>query len=133
MFLTIIKSLLFFDDNPNIHKKFLNGVRIFNPQKSFSDIIKKYNIKYAIIGINKLPEQRRIDFIQQCLDHQVKVLKVPSTENWLNNTLQIGQLTDINFEDLLNRAPIKLDQEVCESEYYRKSGIGNRLCRLYWE
>jgi FlaA1/EpsC-like NDP-sugar epimerase len=32
-------------------------------------------------------------------------------ENWINNSLNIGQLTNINFEDLLNRPPIKLDQE----------------------
>lgn len=105
------KVVAFFDDNENVHKKFLNGIRIYNPKKSFEKVVKQQNIKYAIIGVNKLPEERRIAFIQQCLDHQIKVLKVPPTEKWLNNQLQLGQLTNIKFEDLLNRPPIKLNQE----------------------
>ncbi len=101
----------FFDDNPRVHKKYLNGVRIFNPEKSFAGVVKKYNIKYAIIGINELPETRRVAFINECLEHQVKVLKVPPTENWLNSTLNLGQLRKVRFEDLLSRPPIQLDQE----------------------
>jgi FlaA1/EpsC-like NDP-sugar epimerase len=101
----------FFDDNPRVHKKYLNGVRIFNPEKSFATVVKKHNIKYAIIGINGLPEARRVAFINECLEHQVKVLKVPPTESWLNSTLNLGQLRKIRFEDLLSRPPIQLDQE----------------------
>lgn len=105
------RVMAFFDDNPRVHKKYLNGVRIYNAEKSFASVVKKYNIKYAIIGINELPEARRVAFINECLEHQVKVLKVPPTENWLNNTLNLGQLRKIRFEDLLSRPPIILDQE----------------------
>ncbi|WP_020538017.1 polysaccharide biosynthesis protein [Lewinella cohaerens] len=101
----------FFDDNPRVHKKYLNGVRIFNPEKSFAAVVKKYNIKYAIIGINGLPETRRVAFINECLEHQVKVMKVPPTENWLNSKLDLGQLRKIRFEDLLSRPAIELDQK----------------------
>lgn len=101
----------FFDDNPKVHLKSLNGIRIFNPEKSFEKVIQKYNVKAAIIGINELPDERRIAFINRCLEHQVKVLKVPPTENWLNDQLQVEQLKDIRFEDLLNRPPIKLDED----------------------
>ena len=105
------KVVAFFDDNPRVHRKYLNGVRIFNPAKSFEEIIKKQDIKVAIIGINKLEEKRRIEFINQCLAYKVKVLKVPPTEHWLSDRINIGQLTDINFEDLLNRPPINLEKE----------------------
>lgn len=110
----------FFDDNPNVHKKYLNGIRIFNPRKKFAEVIKKQNIKYAIIGINSISEERRLAFINQCLKHQVKVLKVPPTEDWLNNTLNVVQLTNINFEDLLSRPPIQLDQQGISSSIHNK-------------
>lgn len=105
------RVVAFFDDNPKVHQKSLNGIKVLNPAKSFSKAIEKHNIKVAIIAINGLPEERRISFINECLDNKVKVLKVPPTENWLNNTLNIGQIKDIRFEDLLNRPPIKLDEE----------------------
>lgn len=104
----------FFDDNPKVHKKYLNGVQIFNPDPSFEAVIKKFNIKVAIIAINQLSEERRIAFINQCLAHKIKVLKVPPAESWLSDTLQVGQLRNINFEDLLNRPPIQLDKEAID-------------------
>jgi FlaA1/EpsC-like NDP-sugar epimerase len=110
------RVVAFFDDDPKVSGKMLNGVKIFNPEKSFKEVVKKYDIKVAIIGINGLSEERRVAFINRALDHQLKILKVPPTENWLNDNLNIGQLTDIRFEDLLNRPPIRLDeQRVSES------------------
>ncbi|WP_170110710.1 polysaccharide biosynthesis protein [Flavilitoribacter nigricans] len=104
------RPVAFFDDNTQVHKKLLNGLQVFNPRKSFASVIKKYDVKVAIIGINQLPEERRIEFINDCLEHKVKVLKAPPTEVWLNDKLKLGQLQDIRFEDLLNREPIKLNE-----------------------
>ncbi len=105
------RVVAFFDDNPKVHRKSLNGVHVYNPDKAFGKAVSKHDIKVAIIGINQLSEERRIRFINECLEHKVKVLKVPPTENWLNSTLNIGQLKDIRFEDLLNRPPIRLDED----------------------
>jgi len=105
------RVVAYFDDKPQVHKKYLNGVKIFNPRKSFEQVVRKHDVKVAIIGIKNLPEERRIEFINQCLAHQIKVLKVPTAESWLNNGLNLGQLQKINFEDLLNRPPIQLDKK----------------------
>ncbi|GAB5555119.1 MAG: nucleoside-diphosphate sugar epimerase/dehydratase [Saprospiraceae bacterium] len=105
------RVVAFFDDNPKVWGKFLNGVPIYDPNTQLARIIAKSEVRVAIIAINQLPDERRITFIQQCLEHQIKVLKVPPTEHWLNNQLDIGGLRDIRFEDLLNRPPILLDQE----------------------
>lgn len=105
------RVVAFFDDNPTVHRKALNGIPVFNPEKSFVKVLRKYNIKNIVIGISNLPPERKIAFINDCLAHKVKVLKIPPTESWLNGTLSVGQLTNINFEDLLNRPPIQLDQE----------------------
>lgn len=99
----------FFDDNPKVHLKLLNGVRIFNPERSFGEVIRKYDIKAVIIGISNLSAARRVAFIDACLAHSVKVLKMPPTEQWIQGSLQVGQLQAINYDDLLNRPPIKLD------------------------
>lgn len=105
------RAVAFFDDNTRVHKKLLNGLQVFNPRKSFRSVVKKHDIKVAIIGINELSEERRIEFINNCLENKIKVLKVPPPEVWLNNTPQLGQLQDIRFEDLLNRKPIQLDED----------------------
>lgn len=114
------RAVAFFDDKIHLHKKYLNGVRIYNPARNFEQVVRDCKIKYAIIGISDLPEYRRIEFINACLANQVKVLKIPPMENWINNSLQVGQLKKINFEDLLNRPPIKLNQEGIKSSVKNK-------------
>jgi len=101
----------FFDDDPQKFGKLLNGIRVFDPQNSFAEIIKKHKIQQVIIGIDDLSPERKIEFINTSLENQLKVLKMPPAESWLNGTLNIGQLKHINFEDLLNRMPIDLDQK----------------------
>lgn len=103
------RIVAFFDDNPKVHKKLLNGVTIFNPDKSFDAVIRKNNIKEVIIAITNLSEKRRIEFINACLEHKLKVLKVPPIASWINNKLNVGQLENIKFEDLLSRPPIQLN------------------------
>lgn len=105
------RIMAFFDDNPRVHRKLLNGIRVFNPERSFEEVVRKQNIQNVIIGIGNLAPERKIAFINTCLAHNIKVLKIPPTELWLNGTLNVGQLKNINFEDLLNRPPIQLDQE----------------------
>ncbi len=98
------RVVAYFDDNPKIHRKRLNGVPVYNPDKCLKKVIRKYHIKTVIIAIGpKLTEERRITFIDQCLEHKVKVKKVPVTEAWIQNDLQVDKLRDIRFEDLLHR------------------------------
>lgn len=109
------KVVAYFDDNEKVHKKHLNGVPIYHPDKNLGEVIKKYDIKTAIIAIGPgLSEERRISFIDQCLEHKVKVKKVPVTEAWIQNDLQVDKLRDIRFEDLLNRPSIQLSLDDIE-------------------
>ncbi|MCR9103408.1 MAG: polysaccharide biosynthesis protein [bacterium] len=116
------RVVAYFDDNHKVHRKHLNGVPVFNPDKSFREIVKKYDIKTAIIAIGpKLTEERRIAFIDQCLELKVKVKKVPVTEAWLRNDLQVDKLRDIKFEDLLNRPAISLSLNAIEQSIKGKT------------
>jgi len=110
------KVVAFFDDDPKMTRKALNGIRVYDPRKDFDEVIRKNKIKVAIIGINGLPEKRRLEFIDACLANQVKVLKLPPVTSWINGNLNVGQLKKINTEDLLDREPIKLDEvKIAES------------------
>lgn len=104
------RVVAFFDDNPKLHLHTVNGIRVFDPAKEFDNVIRRYRVGVVVIGINDLPEDRRVALLHRCLEAQVKVMKVPPTEDWFNNRLRIGQLKDIRLEDLLSRPPIKLDQ-----------------------
>ena len=101
----------FCDDNILVHGKRLNGVKVYDPGKRFRETLKSLDVKVAIIAIRNLPEERRLQFIADCLAARVRVLKMPSAESWIHGGgLRINHLSELNFEDLLNRPAIQLDQ-----------------------
>ncbi len=104
------RVVAFVDDNPKVHRKQLNGVPIYKIEGKLERLLEEQNIEKAIIAIRDLPDQRRIHFINICLEHQVEVLKVPSTDQWINNRLSQKQLKKVKFSDLLNRPAIELDK-----------------------
>jgi FlaA1/EpsC-like NDP-sugar epimerase/ADP-ribose pyrophosphatase YjhB (NUDIX family) len=106
----------FLDDNPKVRSKLLNGIPIYDPQYSLDSIIKQWEVKTAIIAIQKLPDYRRIFFIDTCLEHQVEVLKVPTTNQWINNELSTKQLKKVKVKDLLNREAIQLNPEMISDQ-----------------
>lgn len=106
------KVAAFLDDNPKVHNKFLNGIPVYNPALSFQEVVGKYDIKFAIIAINHLSFERRRAFVEECLDNNIKVLKTPPSREWLDGHLHADQLKNINFEDLLERPSIKLEESL---------------------
>ena len=46
----------------------------------------------------------------------VKVKVVPPVEKWIDGTLNIGQIAEVNIEDLLNRTPIKINNPILQKE-----------------
>ena len=114
------RLVAFFDDNPKVHRKMLNGIRVYNPEKVFGEVIRKEGIKTIILGINHLPARRRVAFVEQCLELGIKVLKIPPPESWMDGNPHPGQFTKINVDDLLNRAPIELDQSLVNDSVREK-------------
>lgn len=96
------------DDNPQVNRKFLDGVRVYLPEY-LDEIVQKYHVSKAIIAINGLSITRKRAFIDECLSKGIGVMQVAPTEDWLEGNLNNVQIKNINIEDLLNRPPISLD------------------------
>ena len=71
----------------------------------------------------------------------LKVKIVPPVQNWIDGDLSLGQIKDINIEDLLGREPIKIQNPVLVEEYENKvllvtgaaGSIGSELIRKLCE
>ncbi len=98
----------FLDDNPSKFDKTIEGVRIYNSTK-LAELLHKLVVKELIIGIHNPSPEHKNEVVNTCLENQVIVKSVPPVEDWISNKLQARQLKNINIEDLLGRAPIKLN------------------------
>ncbi|MFT6845580.1 MAG: FlaA1/EpsC-like NDP-sugar epimerase, partial [Flavobacteriales bacterium] len=105
---TKLKVVAFLDDDKTKSKKSLEGAEIYHTSK-LEDIILKNNIEELIISIQQNHVQAKKNIVDVCLKHGVKVLNVPPVKRWINGELSFNQIKTIKIDELLGRAPIKID------------------------
>lgn len=130
------KLVAFLDDNVKKQSKQINGTRIYNYSR-LDALVKEHQIKKIIIAVKDLSVERKNEIVDDALRHNIKVSYVPSFEKWLKNDWDVGQIRDINIEDLLGREVIRLNNELIEEQILNKvicitggaGSIGSELAR----
>lgn len=126
------------DDNPDLTKKYMDGIPIYNSNKLVK-VINKYGVKKAIFAIKNIELQRKNEIVELCLENKLKVVQVPIRDEWNDiNHISINQFKEIQIEDLLNRPPISIENEVIAKELRNKkvliSGAAGSIGReLVWQ
>lgn len=101
------KVIGYLDENKKHVGKVVNGIKIFDANIDL-DLISK-NVKELIISDRNVSIERKNELVDLCLAKNVKVRMVPPVEHWVKGELSLNQIKDINIEELLERASIKLD------------------------
>lgn len=128
----------FIDDNSTkVNKKF-EGVQVFSADKALhSQFIERNRVSQLIIAIQNLDIQHRKDIIETGLELKLQVKVVPSIDNWINGQLSTSQLRKVRIDELLERDPIKLDNEHVKEDVTSKvilitgaaGSIGSEIAR----
>jgi FlaA1/EpsC-like NDP-sugar epimerase len=130
------KLVAFIDDSLKKDSKEINGTKIFSYSK-LSELVKQRKIKKIIIAVKNLSVERKNEIVDDALRYNIKVSYVPSFEKWLKHDWDVGQIRDINIEDLLGREVIRLNNELIEEQILNKvicitggaGSIGSELAR----
>lgn len=109
----------FIDPNDGSEKKQLDGISFFNLIE-LKTILNKYEISDLIIAEKNIPPIKKQEIIDLCFKYDVNVLTLPDVKDWINGELSFNQIRKINIEDLLERAPIKLDEDKIKSDVLNK-------------
>tara|TARA_R110002051_G_scaffold303610_1_gene372554 strand:+ start:521 stop:2473 length:1953 start_codon:yes stop_codon:yes gene_type:complete len=118
-------------------KKQINGLEIYDKTVLTKDFITSKNISEIIFSIQNIsPNNLRI-LVEKLVDLPVQVKIVPPVDDWINGELKPSQIKQIQIEDLLDRAPIKLKNNKIENELMDKiilvtggaGSIGSELVR----
>jgi FlaA1/EpsC-like NDP-sugar epimerase len=105
----------FVDDDIRKKGKVVDNVKIFHTD-DLAKIIELENIDDLIITPQRISSERKNRIVDLCLDHDVKVLNVPPLKTWVNGSFKTNQIKNIKIEDLLERAPIVIEEGVIESQ-----------------
>ena len=130
------KVVAFIDDDVEKLGRSLEGIFIY-PQSKLPDLIKENEIELVIISIQKISPKKKNEITDICLENSIRVLTVPPVTNWINGELSFNQIKSIKIEDLLERDPIKLDDDIINVQLKDKiilitgaaGSIGSELAR----
>lgn len=101
-------------------KRLLN-LPIYNLTKRISVLMRYKNAKALIIADKSLTNMERLELVDQCLEHDLKVFTVPIVKNWEDEKEISKSIKSFQIEDLLDRKPILLDKTAISSQIKNKT------------
>jgi FlaA1/EpsC-like NDP-sugar epimerase len=127
----------FFDDNKDKIGKNIKGIKVAGNTDSIEVLCSEFNIDEIAVAIPSASFEQKQFILEKCLKTKCKVVTVPSMTEMISQKNIWQNRRHIDVEDLLDRAPIKLDTERFVEMYRGKvvmvtgggGSIGSELCR----
>jgi len=102
------------------NKAILLGHKIYNSEQFFKnkELIKKFD---AVLIIKEIMTKHELEeWMTLALDSGLKVLKAPTVSKMRDSDL-LGAIRHLQIEDLLNRRPIKIENEEVKKRHFEKN------------
>ena len=125
------------DDNPQLHGKYLDGVRIVGGRDQIEDAAKRYDITQILFAIPTIQPEEKTAILNICKMTGCRLRVLPGLYQLLNGEVSLSAVKDVQVEDLLGRSPVQLNKAVVsdflEDKVVMVTGgggsIGSELCR----
>jgi len=111
----------FIDDNHGKVNKMLDGIPVVGGEKALTEaFVQRNEVQQMIIAIQKLDINHKKQIIEKGLELHLQVKVVPAIEMWINGQLSSNQLREVKIEELLERDPIRLDNDQVATDLHNK-------------
>ncbi|GAA0343286.1 nucleoside-diphosphate sugar epimerase/dehydratase [Oceanobacillus oncorhynchi subsp. oncorhynchi] len=127
----------FIDDDLTKQKMEILSLPVLGTSIDIPNIVKNMQVEHIVIAIPSLHNGALKQLINQCNDTGVSVQLLPKIEDLMTGKISVSNLKNVEVEDLLGRAPVKLDIGAI-SEYVTGTtvmvtgaggSIGSEICR----
>lgn len=110
----------FIDDNESKVGKKINLLPVYNLKRITPELVLKNTIEEVIVSIQNIDPTRLLQITGYLFDLGLLVKIVPPLQSWIDGDLSIGQIKNVNIEDLLGRDPISIINPALIDEYENK-------------
>ena len=110
----------FIDDDKKKQGKKYNRTKVYLPKVITKEFIENNDVKEIIVSIHNIKPFQLFEIVDNLIPLPVKVKVVPPVEQWIDGDLNVGQITEVKIEDLLNRTPIKINNPILQKELDNK-------------
>ncbi|MGJ8734203.1 MAG: polysaccharide biosynthesis protein [Cellulophaga sp.] len=132
-----VKVVGYVDNNNKKVGKSINGVIVYAKSELNEQFIVNNDISEVIFSIQNINPTALRELVEGMVDYPVKVKIVPPVEDWINGELKFSQIKQVQIEDLLDRAPINIENSKISDELKDKvvvvtggaGSIGSELVR----
>lgn len=132
-----INPVGFLDDDPQKKGLAIHGIQVLGKIENIEEIALKQHIEQIFLTMPSASAQTIRNVVELCEKIGIPYKTLPGMGNLINGTVSIKDLRDVNYEDLLGRPPVELD-DVSISDYLKNKiilvtggggSIGSELCR----
>jgi FlaA1/EpsC-like NDP-sugar epimerase len=125
------------DDNPETHGRSLHGVPVLGSTAELDRLVHSHRIQLLVIAIRSASPESMRRIVARCTATGTEFRIIPSLQDLLDGRAGIGQLREVQIEDLLGREPVHLDLDQVRSDLEGKTvlitgaggSIGSELAR----
>ena len=130
------KPVAFIDDQKDLIKQSLNGIRIYT-DAALPDLINKYQIQEVLLALNTPSKQKYNQITNRLKNFPVHLRILPSVSELAQGKVKIGDLREVNIDDVLGREKVGPNWSLLHTDIEDKvvmvtgagGSIGSELCR----
>jgi nucleoside-diphosphate-sugar epimerase len=126
----------FLDDDYRLHGNFINGLPIYNPA-DFAEVLSDLPVTDVLLALPSVSLQRRREILNCLKPYKVAVRTLPGLGDLATGKVSLGDVRDLDIDDLLGREPVKPNELLLKLSTQGKivlvtgagGSIGSELCR----
>jgi len=130
------KPVAFIDDEKSLHKRKVNGLRIY-PLSSLGYLIERYQVSDVLLAMPSAKRARISELIRLLEPYAIHVMSMPGLSDIAQGRVTVDALQEVDIADLLGRHPVAPDQSLLKATITDKvvmvtgagGSIGSELCR----
>jgi FlaA1/EpsC-like NDP-sugar epimerase len=134
---TGMKIVCLVDDNEQKKSKYISGIKIQGTRYDIPALATKYRVDEIIIAIPSASPSEMHEIINICSKTNARIRILPAYTRGSSRRKLSGEIRDINYEDLLGRNSIEIENDGLKSFVDGKTilvtgaggSIGSELCR----
>lgn len=111
----------FLTEDMNSRQYEIFGKPVIPVKKKLGESLLALNIEGVIIISESFSGHEKNKIVEECIAHQIEVFHVPNMEKWNIKDDIKNQIMPIQIEDLLERQPIVIDDELIKKDIFGKT------------